>query len=118
MFPSTSLLQKLLAPGLLTIVDGFMVIVNVWTIPEHPIPLAWGVMVMVPVIGLAPKLIGSKEILPVPLAGSPIAVLLFVQLYPGAVPVKDTVSKASVLQNVFDPGLLTIVDGFTVTVNV
>ena len=50
------------------------VMINVWGAPKQP--FAIGITVMV----LAPALVVVKLILPVSLAGSPIPVLLFVQL--------------------------------------
>ena len=63
---------------------GFTVIVKLRGVPVHvTLPLVYaGVTVIVAVTGDVPVLTAPKEaILPVPLAPSPIEVLLFVQLY-------------------------------------
>ena len=66
---------------------GFTVIVNDVDDPEQP--LAFGVTVIVAVIGVEPALVAVKAgIFPFPLAASPIAVLLFVQLYVVPLPEK------------------------------
>jgi hypothetical protein len=63
----------------LTVGVGLTLILKVWAVPEQP--LAEGVTVIVPDIADVPVFFAVKEaILPEPLAASPIAVLLFVQL--------------------------------------
>ena len=58
---------------------GFTVIVNVCGVPRQPD--ADGVTVMVAITGAVVKLVAVKDpISPVPLAASPIEVLLFVQV--------------------------------------
>jgi len=62
-----------------TLGNGFTVMVNVLIGPLHPSLI--GVMVMVDVIEVEPELVTvNAEILPVPFALNPMAVLLFVQL--------------------------------------
>ena len=74
--------------------NGLTVIVKVCEGPGHivlPLVLS-GVTVIVAVIGLPVAFVAVKEILPVPVAGNPIVVLLLVQLNAFAfVPVKLTV---------------------------
>ena len=65
--------------GLLTVGVGLTVIVKVDGRPGQPVEV--GVTVIVPVIGAFVALVAVNEaISPVPLAGNPIAVLVFVQL--------------------------------------
>lgn len=77
------------------------VIVNVRGVPVQvtPLSVATGVTVIVPVIAAEPVLVPTKlAMLPVPLAGNPMAGLLLVQLYtvPETVPPKVTAAT-------FDP---------------
>ncbi len=66
--------------GCATSGDGFTVMVNVLGVPAQV--RCTGVTVMVAVTGALPVLIAVKDaMLPVPLAGSPMDGLLFVQLY-------------------------------------
>jgi len=90
--------------------------------PEHATPLVnTGVTVMVAVSTVEPGLAAINEaMLPVPLAASPIAGVLFVQLntVPGTVPVKLTAVVAVSLHNSWLPTAATFGVGFTVMVNV
>ena len=73
-----ALLHLIWSSGLVTVGVGFAVMVKVAGVPEQP--LAVGVTMIVPVIVAVPVLvIGNEAIVPVPLAGNPIAVLEFVQ---------------------------------------
>jgi hypothetical protein len=74
---------------------------------------------MVPVIGEVPLLVPVKEILPVPLAASPIEVLLFVHSYtvPGTNPLNGTLTVAP-LQAATLVTVLTVGVGLTVIVKV
>ncbi len=88
-------LQLTAVPVTFVVGVGLTVIVNVFGVPEQVISgvVFIGVTVIVAVIGLVVEFVAVKEILPVPLAASPIDVLLFVQLKPVAlVPVKFTVA--------------------------
>ena len=92
-------LHKTWFGGCTTDGDGFTVIVKVLDGPGQP-PVD-GVTVMLAVIETVLVLTGIIEgILPVPLAGNPIAVLSFVQLYivPLKVDVKFTGLEAMLLQ--------------------
>ena len=71
--------QTLWSAGSVTVGVGFTVMVKVCGVPVHG-PNT-GVTVIVAVIGRAVALVAVNDaILPLPLAASPIAVLLFVQL--------------------------------------
>jgi len=103
-----------------TVGVGFTVIVNVVAVPVQPLAVV-GVTVIVAVIGAAVVLVAVKlGILPWPLAASPIAVLLFVQLniVPATVPVKLIAAVAAPLQSVWFVTGPTVALGFTVIVNV
>jgi hypothetical protein len=68
---------------LFTVGVGFTVMVNVVGVPLQVVPplVYVGVTVTVAVIAVEPPFVAVKDvILPAPLAASPIAVLLFVQL--------------------------------------
>ena len=56
----------------------------------------------------------NAEMLPVPLAANPMAVLLFVQVYEVPVPVKVTVEVIAPLHTVWSGTLFTVGIGFTV----
>jgi hypothetical protein len=73
-------LQNVWLAGWFTWPVGLTVIVNVLAGPGQFVPplLYVGVTTMVPVIGAVPGLVPVNEIFPVPIAGSPMAVLLFV----------------------------------------
>ena len=96
---------------------GFTVMVNVRGVPVQVTPalVKLGVTVTVPLIGAFVVLVGVKLKLPVPLAGKPIAVLVFVQLYtePVALPLKATV-EAAPAQNVWLAIAFTVAVGLTV----
>ena len=79
---------------------GFMVIVNVLDVPAHELnAVKDGVTTIEAVIGKLLVLVAVKAVIsPVPLAGSPIAVLLLVQL---------KLVPGTVLLNVI-PGVLTL----------
>jgi hypothetical protein len=69
--------------AVLTVLVGLTVMVKVWGVPlqETPFTEFTGVTVMVELIGAVPVLVAVKEdILPVPLAARPIAVLELVQV--------------------------------------
>ena len=95
--------------------------VKVIGVPVHVSPplVNVGVTVTVPAIGAIVPLVDTKLILPVPDAGNPMAVLLFVQLYTvaatGPVKLAVTVVPAHVvwLATAFTDGV-----GFTVIVNI
>ena len=95
--------------------------VKVIGVPVHVSPplVNVGVTVTVPAIGAVVVLVDTKLILPVPAAGNPMAVLLFVQLYTvaatGPVKLAVTVVPAHVvwLATAFTDGV-----GFTVIVNI
>jgi hypothetical protein len=98
---------------------GFTVIVNVSGVPVHP--TADGVTVMVAVTGALVRLIAVKEaILPVPLAGRPIEVLVLVQVkeLPLTDPVNVMVFVAAPLHTTWFAGGTTFAFGVTVIVNV
>ncbi len=82
--------------GRLTCPSGFTVILNDFDGPGQLVPPFEndGVTVMVEVIGAVPGLAEVKDMLPVPLAASPVVVLLFVQLYV-VVPPVFTVENAT-----------------------
>ena len=66
-----------------------------------PLPENTGVTSIVAVIGKVPVLVAVNEaILPVPLAASPMEVLLFVQLYEVAVPEKVIAAVVEPLQRI------------------
>ena len=75
---------------------GFTVMVNVTGVPVQVTPpfVNVGVTVMLPVIGAPVVLVAIKLRLPLPLAASPIAGLVLVQLYtvPVTAPVKVTIT--------------------------
>jgi hypothetical protein len=74
-----------------TVGEGLTVIVNVCGVPGHP--LAVGVTVIVDVTAVVPVLMALKAaMLPLPLAASPMDVLLLVQLkvVPATAPLKVT----------------------------
>lgn len=75
-------LQTTIFAGILTCPSGLTVIVNDLWGPGQSVPpfLNTGVTVIVPVTGDVVVLVVVNEIFPVPLAPSPIAVLLLVQL--------------------------------------
>jgi hypothetical protein len=106
--------------GLVTVGDGSIVKSKEVEVPEQL--LIVGVTVIVPVIGALVGLVaGNEAMLPVPLAGNPIAVLVFVQLYVTPVamlPVKFTAVVAALLHTVWSAGLLTVGVGLTVIVKV
>ena len=110
-------LQTVWSGGSLTVGVGFTVKVKDWGVPVHP--LAVGVTVMVAMIGLLVELVAANDaILPLPLAASPMAVLLFVQLnaVPETVSLKLTEPVVVPLQTVWSGGSLTVGVGFTVMV--
>jgi hypothetical protein len=101
---------------------GFTVMVNVLAVPVQVMPplVKDGVTVMVAVTGAVPIFTALKlAIGPVPLAASPIDVVLFVQLYtvPVAVPIKVTVLVALLLQTTWLLTGATVGVGLTVMVN-
>lgn len=69
--------------GGLTIGIGFTVMVKLIGVPVQVTPplVKLGVTVIVPLIGICELVVATKAILPLPLAGKPIAVLVLVQLY-------------------------------------
>ena len=81
--------------GWLTVGVGLTVIVNVVVAPVQVVPplVKVGVTTIVPVIGAMPAFVDVKDMLPVPLAPKPMAVLLLVQLYtvPGTEPLNVAV---------------------------
>ena len=78
---------------------GLTVIVNDFDDPVQPFVV--GVTVMVAVMGVEPELVAVKTgIFPLPLAASPITVLLFVQLYMVPVPEKFIAVVDELLQTV------------------
>ncbi len=109
--------------GWLTCAVGFTVIVNVFAGPGQLLEalVNVGVTIIVATIGELPVLTALNEIFPLPVADSPIAVLLFVHVYPVVPPVLDVTKLALVLSPLhttwFD-GWLTCPDGFTVIAKV
>jgi hypothetical protein len=106
-----------------TVGVGFTVIVNVTGVPVQVTPplLYVGVTVIVATTGVVPLFIAVKlAILPVPLAASPMEVLLLVQLYtvPAALPENTTAAVGAPLHTVWFAGAFTVGVGFTVIVNV
>jgi hypothetical protein len=100
---------------------GFTVIVNVRGVPVHSVPpfRKLGVTVIVAVTGAFVVLVAVNEaMLPLPLAPSPIEVLLLVQLYtvPVTAPLKATAVVAAPLQSVWFDTAFTVGVGFTVIV--
>jgi hypothetical protein len=92
--------HKLMFDGTVTVAVGFTVILKEAAVPLQP--LAEGITEIVPIIGADPVLVPIKlEILPVPLAASPMATLVLVAL----------------LQTVTLVGTLTAGVGFTVMLN-
>jgi hypothetical protein len=97
------------------------VIVNVRGVPVHSVPpfKKLGVTVIVAVTGAFVVLIAVNEaMLPLPLAPSPIEVLLFVHVYtvPVTAPLKATAVVAAPLQSVWFDTAFTVGVGFTVIV--
>ena len=72
--------QNVWVPGLFTCPVGLIYIVNVLVDPTQLVPpfVNVGVTTMTPDIGAVPALVAENEMFPVPLAASPIAVLVFV----------------------------------------
>lgn len=106
-----------------TVGIGFTVIVNVLGVPVQVIPLIvdTGVTVMVPEIAAEPVFAPTKlAMLPVPLAGKPMAVLLLVQLYtvPDTVPTKLIAATLEPTHTAWLVTAATVGVGFTVYVNV
>jgi len=101
--------------------DGFTVIVKVFDVPLQP-AADFGVTVIVAVIGTLVLLVTEKDaIFPVPLAGSPIAVLLFIHVQVVALtllPLKVIAGCISSAQRVLSVILSKIGSGFTVIVKV
>src|SRR6188768_1120746 len=80
-----------------------------------------GTTMMVATTGVEPVFIAVKAgMLPLPLAASPIVVLLFVQLkeVPLNVPVNATAFVVAPLHNTWSAGCTTFGEGFTVMVNI
>lgn len=75
-------LHIIIFAGIFTCPSGFTVILNDFDGPGQLVPplLKTGVTVMVPVIGEVPVFTDVNDIFPLPVAGSPMPVLLFVQL--------------------------------------
>ena len=66
-------------PGFVTVGEGLTVIVKVVGVPGHPFSI--GVTVIVAIKGAPVEFVAVKAlIVPVPLAASPIPVVLFVQV--------------------------------------
>jgi hypothetical protein len=106
-----------------TVGVGLTVIVKLTGVPVQVVALLVnvGVTVIVPDIGAVPLFVATNgAILPVPLAGRPMAGLLFVQLYtvPGTLPVKLTGELEEALQRVWLLTAFTVGFGLTVIVNV
>lgn len=105
----------------LTVGDGLTVMVNVCGVPaqagDEPI---LGVTVIVADMGDVPVLVGVNEpILPVPLAASPMAVLLFDQLKVApVVPLNAGIAAETLLQSVWVAGTVTVGRGLAVIVKV
>lgn len=82
-------------------------------------PFADGVIVMMAEIGIVIVFVAVNDgMLPVPLAASPIAVLLFVQVnvVPPTGPDKEVAATLAVLQYVWFATVVTVEVGFTVIV--
>lgn len=107
--------QTEILAGWLTVGNGLTVMVKLWLGPGHP--LALGVTVMLPVVGLV-TLAAVKEISPEPLGPRPMDVLEFVQLKFGfPVPLKIT-STGWPAHTLWLGGSITVGDGLTVMVNI
>lgn len=79
MGPMVELLQAIMLLGISTLGVGRMVAVKVSGDPAHP--KRDGVTVKIPVTGILEKLLAMKALIcPVPLAGSPLAMLLLFQM--------------------------------------
>lgn len=114
-----TLLHKAWFAGCIRPGVGFMVIVNVLGAPGQP--AAVGVTVIVADTGVLVALTAlNGAIFPEPLAGKPIAGLLFVHVYvvPFTDPVNDIALVGAPLQKLRFAGCTTVGVGFTVIVNV
>ena len=116
-------LHSIWLAGWLTTAVGFTVIVKLLVGPLQLMPplVNVGVIVIVAVCGVVPVLIATNDgIVAVPLAASPMLVLLFVQLYtvPATGPVIVTAAVAVALHTVWLAIAFTDGVGFTVIVNV
>ena len=111
-------LQAVSLVGLVNAGVGLTVIVKVCLMPMHPgVPFViTGVTVIIPLIGCRPVLLAVKEgILPVPVEASPIVVLLLVQLYKVALPLKLTGLVSLLLQMAWSEVTFTVGAGLMVT---
>ena len=104
-----------------TVGTGLTVIVNVLGVPVQVTPalVKVGVTVMVATAAVEPVLVAINDgIFPVPLAASPIDVLLFVQLntVPGTVPVKLTAAVGEPLHRTWFGTAFTLGIGFIISV--
>jgi hypothetical protein len=96
-----------------------MIMVNVFVNPVQVTPklVKVGVTVIVAVIGTDVVFTAVKEgMFPLPEAAKPIAAMLFVHVYPFAVPEKLTLAIGAPLHAVILSGWLTIGVGFTVKI--
>jgi len=88
--------------GILTVGVGFTIMVKLCGVPKQVTALNVysGVTVMVAVTGVVPVFVAVKDgiVALVPLAPKPILVVLLIQLYPVAVPLKVTKVVADPLQ--------------------
>jgi hypothetical protein len=99
----------------LTVGVGLTVIVNICGVPKQPFAL--GVTVTEAITGLLLELVAINDpILPVPVAASPIEVVLFDQLnvVPETAPVNTTADVAAPLHTVWFAGDVTVGVGLTV----
>ena len=104
-----------------TVGVGLTVIVKVRGVPVQVTPplVKLGVTVIVAVTGVVPVFTPTKEAMsPVPLAASPIEVVLLVQLYtvPVTAPLNDTAVVLAPLQTVWLATVFTVGVGLTVIV--
>ena len=99
MYVADTLLHLLAVRPLVKVGVGFTVMVKVVGVPAQVVPLVYtGVTVTVAVIGAVVAFVVTKDaIFPVPLATSPMAVLLFVQLYTIVPPVAGLVKVIAVV---------------------
>jgi hypothetical protein len=110
-------LQTTIFEGTETVGVGFIVIIYVEGVPGHP--FAEGVTVIVPDIGVVPELVAvNAGTFPMPLAPSPIEVLLFdhAKVAPGVILVNALTGTVAPLQTAKFAGTTTVGVGFTVII--
>ena len=96
---AASFSQTLIVPAIVAVGNGLTVIVKFVGVPTHPLTV--GVIVIVPLIGVAPTFVPLKDpMLPAAPAPNPIAGLVLTQSYvvPATDPVKFTAVVGDQLQ--------------------